>query len=638
MSDFAGLWRPGGDAVARDMLTRMGNALDGRDIARARIVAAGAVGLVHRQHHFTFEDLDEAMPLVGRSGAILVADCRLNERADLAAALDVDPRDHADGALILLGFERWGIDVVERLRGCFALAIWDPAAQRLILARDHAGERTLFWHRGPTGIAFATRMRPILGLPEVPDTLDDAALADILILDNGPATRTPYRAIERVPMAHVVIVDADGARSRRYWTPPVPDTLHLRSDAEYDEAAREVIDRSVADALRARGPVALAMTGGLDTVTVAESAVRQSAPRRLLGMTRVPGGALPRDSANHYHDESGLVEQLADMMPGLDWHRVPEDGGDWGEHDERNFFLHGGLPNRAAHNIAWFYPLYRFMAERGSRVMLGGEMGNMFYSAEGTEFLPGMAMRGQWRTVAREIRALARVEGDGWLRTFLRHIVRPVEPLHWRRRRHGETGAPWSWHSALHPDAPASQRLAETLDTGRYRLRSGAGHRDPMVPRDLMMGDEVARDGSSTMRAMNGVDARKPLLDRRVVEFFGALPPNQFLRDGTTRRIARRLIVGRVPDAIALGTRRGRQNGDWFRLLTARRAQLIADVERLQAQGVAGRLVDLDRIHALLQDWPRDADAAELRRTEYLQLLTRGVSMARFLAWHARAN
>ncbi len=229
MSDFAGLWRPGGDAVARDMLTRMGNALDGRDIAQARIVAAGAVGLVHRQHHFIFEDLDEAMPLIGRSGAILVADCRLNDRADLAAALGVDPRDHADGALILLGFERWGIDVVERLR---AVSRWRSGSRRAApdpRPRSCRGTHVVLASR-PTGSPSPHEMRPILGLPEVPDALDEAALADILILDNGPATRTPYRAIERVPMAHVVIVDADGARSRRYWTPPVPDTLHLRSD------------------------------------------------------------------------------------------------------------------------------------------------------------------------------------------------------------------------------------------------------------------------------------------------------------------------------------------------------------------------------------------------------------------------
>jgi asparagine synthase (glutamine-hydrolysing) len=481
-------------------------------------------------------------------------------------------------------------------------------------------------------------MRPLLGLPEIPDTLDDAALADTLILDNGPAERTLYRAIKRVPMAHILIIERGGERARRYWTQPTPGTLRLANDSAYEEAAREVIDRSVADALRSHGPPSLSLTGGLDTVTVAESAIRQSAPRRLLAMTRVPSGPIPGTCERRYYDESGLVKELVAMMPGLDWHPVPDDGGDWGEHDERNFLLHGGIPSRAAHNIAWFYPLYRFMATRGSRVILGGEMGNAFYSAAGTEHLPRMLMQGRWATVAREVRRLARTEGASWTRTALRHVARPLAPLRWHQRRDRAFSTPWIRHSALHPDVAVRLNLADTLDRSRYRMRVGASHGDPMALRDWMLGDEVARDGFGTMRAMNGVDQRAPLIDRRVVEFFGALPADQFLRNGITRSIARRTLAGRVPDAIANGARRGVQNGDWFHLLTSRRAALIEEVEQLQAQGIAGRIIDLDRILDLLHDWPRDAEAAERRRSEYLQLLTRGISMARFLAWHARAN
>jgi asparagine synthase (glutamine-hydrolysing) len=153
-----------------------------------------------------------------------------------------------------------------------------------------------------------------------------------------------------------------------------------------------------------------------------------------------------------------------------------------------------------------------------------------------------------------------------------------------------------------------------------------------------MWSDEVARDFNAPYRAVTGIDRRHPLADRRVMEFFGAVPLDQCLKNGQTRSLARRLLSGRIPAAIVDSPAHGIQNGDWHATLTPRRAALQAEIEALRARPAIRRVVDLDRLLAILTDWPADLETAETRRTESFQVLTRGMELARFLAWHDGDN
>ncbi len=641
MSDFAGLWRLDGRPVDGADLNRLAQGLDGRDAVAARVWRSGPVGMVHRQHRFTLEDWAERLPLVGPSGAVLVADVRLNDRIGLLRALDLseDARDRPDGALILQALERWDAEsAVARLQGDFAFALWEPQARRLILARDPTGFRPLFIHRSERLVAFSTRLRALLALPEVPRDLDDRVVADELILNPSHPARTLYQAVDRIPMGHLAVVTAEETRVRAYWSLPRPGSLRHAGDAEVEEQAREVLDRAVADALRSRKAVTVALTGGLDSSAIAASAAARLAPAPLLAVTRAPGGPIPAADAGRYHDETPRAAALAALHPNLDWHAVGDDGGDWGENDRRRWFLESGTASRAALNIAWFFPVYRFMAARGSNVALGGEMGNAFFSDSGLGLLPELFLGLRWRALAGHLRALARVDGKAAAIQFKTHVLRPLEPVALRLWRLGRPALPWAGHSPLHPGFAAELGLDRGLDRARYRMRLGAGHRSVMAMRRWLWHDEVARDAYGVIRALNGVDWRLPLADRRVVEFFGALPLDQFLRNGITRSLARRVLAGRAPPETVANRATGWQNGDWFAIMSARRSAMLAELERLRASPPARRVVDLDRLQSLLDHWPADAAAAEIRRPEYYQMLSRGMEMAGFLAWHDGGN
>lgn len=124
-----------------------------------------------------------------------------------------------------------------------------------------------------------------------------------------------------------------------------------------------------------------------------------------------------------------------------------------------------------------------------------------------------------------------------------------------------------------------------------------------------------------------------------MIEFFGSLPLDQFLRDGVSRSLPRRLLAARgAPPEIHANRAVGVQQGDWFARLNAQRDALHAQLSQARTSPLANRVVDLQRLQALLDHWPQDAAAAEARRFEYLQLLASGLQMAGFLAWHERGG
>lgn len=639
MSDFAGLWRLDGRPVDDHDVSRLARGLDARGIGPARVWREGSFALVHRQHVFTPEDERERLPLAGPSGGVLVADVRLDFRSELAAALGFAGEEAArpDGALVLAALERWGEAGVSRLYGDFALAFWQPGERRLVLARDPLRDRSLFVHRGAALIAFATRMRPLLALPDIPRDIDENAVADRLILNTDDPEQTLYPAIRRVPQGHVFTVTAEHTAKRRWWTMPEPGGLRFPGHEATVAAAEAVIDRALASGVRAVGPVGTCLTGGMDSATVTLFARRHLPPERLIALTRVPGGPTAPDDASHYHDESPRAGAFAAGQAGLNWHAVGDDGLDWGEADRRRWFLETGVVADNRINSAWFLPLARFMAARGGRVILTGGGGNFFYSYDGGLVELALLRQGRIGALLRLLAGRARNYRPGLVALVKSRMLAPCEPRRLRAWRKG-WDAPWSHLAALNPTFAAETKLLERLDPSRYRSRSGPPRPSAHATRLWFHGDETIGDWSVAYRALTGIEWRAPLAGREVIEFFAALPQEAFVRDGRGRAIARSILAGHRPEEIVRDRRSGRQLGDWFAILTAERPRMLAALERLEASRSAGRVVDLARLERLLNDWPADAAAAEARRAEYHFVLTRGLETAEFLAWHDRSN
>src|SRR2546425_624531 len=229
----------------------------------------GPVALGHGMLHTTPESLREQQPLVGTRGdLVLAADARIDNRGELCSLLPA-PSDATDAELILAAYERWGEHCPEHLLGDFAFAIWDGRTERLFCARDHFGVKPLYYHHRPGRLfAFASEIKGLLALADIPRRLNETRVAAYLVPLFEDKEVTFYEEILRLPPAHRLTVNRDGARTERYWALDPGHELRLGSDEAYAEAFRELFTDAVRCRLRSAFPVGAMLSGGLDSSSI----------------------------------------------------------------------------------------------------------------------------------------------------------------------------------------------------------------------------------------------------------------------------------------------------------------------------------------------------------------------------------
>ena len=193
-------------------------------------------------------------------------------RRDLVAAGHVF-RTHTDTEVLVHLYEDFGADMLSRLRGMFAFAILDRKNGRGFLARDHFGQKPLYYYRGDGRFAFASELKSLLTLPFVPRDTDPEALLDFATWVSLPPPRTHFRSIHKLPAGSHLTVDLTSGATigepQRYWR----FDLESAPDIHDLGAAVDLIDAALAESVRvhfrADVPVGVLLSSGLDSRTVA---------------------------------------------------------------------------------------------------------------------------------------------------------------------------------------------------------------------------------------------------------------------------------------------------------------------------------------------------------------------------------
>jgi len=220
-------------------------------------------------------------PMANEDGTVLVTfNGEIYNFAELRAQLETAGhrfRSRTDTEVLVHLYEERGEDFVVALRGMFALALWDERRRRLLLARDHFGQKPLFWARLGKAILFASEIKALLACPALSREADPDAIDTFLTLQFIPAPLTGYRSIRRLSAATVLAFEGDGeVRLHRYWNP---------SDGEprlitLGEAAEEVdsqLRRVMREQLVSDVPVGVLLSGGIDSSLVLAAASDEGA-------------------------------------------------------------------------------------------------------------------------------------------------------------------------------------------------------------------------------------------------------------------------------------------------------------------------------------------------------------------------
>jgi asparagine synthase (glutamine-hydrolysing) len=186
-------------------------------------------------------------------------------------------RTHTDTETIIHLYEEYGAEALTRLRGMFALAIWDARRGRLLLARDRFGKKPLYYSIRPEGIYFASELS-CLRQTEIPLDPDPEALRLYFQFNYIPDPYSAYRAVRRLPAGSWLAYDRDGTVTQgRYWTPPIP-AINSGPHSQADTAAtiRRTFDESVRIRMIADVPLGAFLSGGIDSSSVVASMALQS--------------------------------------------------------------------------------------------------------------------------------------------------------------------------------------------------------------------------------------------------------------------------------------------------------------------------------------------------------------------------
>jgi asparagine synthase (glutamine-hydrolysing) len=256
--------------VALDELQRMVRTLVHRGPDEEGSVALTGVGLAMRR--LAIVDLAGGQqPFTNETGEIqLVANGEIYNFPDLKqelSALGHQFRSRSDIEVLVHGYEQWGVDLLPRLRGMFALALWDGRTRTLVAARDRAGEKPLYWSQTPQGLRLASEVKALLVRPEVSRELDPEALDQFLTYEYIVAPRTILKHVRKLPAASYLTWRDGRVEVKRYWdAASVP--LRTWSDGDAVEALRESLQQAVVRQMMADVPLGAFLSGGIDSSTL----------------------------------------------------------------------------------------------------------------------------------------------------------------------------------------------------------------------------------------------------------------------------------------------------------------------------------------------------------------------------------
>ncbi len=298
----------------------------------------GRVGLAHAR--LSIIDLSPAghQPMASADGTVWITyNGEIYNFAEIRQDLEAAGyrfRSRTDTEVIANGWHAWGPRIFSRLRGMFALAIWDRRSQRLVLARDRVGKKPLYYAPTAEAFLFGSEIKALLTWPGMPRSPDLLAIDRYLTLGYVPSPQTAFAGVRKLPAAHYLVGKAraegfDEPELVRYWRLPEPRAARQRRSTA--ELRRELVAR-IEEAVRLRMvsdvPLGAFLSGGVNSSAVVAM------------MARVGGGTVKTFSigfsakeydetryarmvAERYstdHEELVVEPDAVSVLPRLVWH------------------------------------------------------------------------------------------------------------------------------------------------------------------------------------------------------------------------------------------------------------------------------------------------------------------------------
>ncbi|HUP10378.1 MAG TPA: asparagine synthase (glutamine-hydrolyzing) [Caldimonas sp.] len=462
-------------------------------------------------------------------------------------------RTRSDTEVLVHLYEEHGDDFVDRLNGQFAFALWDSKRHRLLLARDRTGIRPLFYTWRAGRLAFASEVKALFALPEVPRRLSPAGLAATFSYWATLPGDSVFEGISQLPPAHRMTVEGDRVRMRRYWEWPHGGDAGSdpRDDLRRASELRELLIDSARLQLRADVPVGAYLSGGLDSSIVTAVVARHTdTPLRTFSLTFEDAEF---DESVH-QDE--VVRHLGTVHSSIRATRAQIAAG------FARAVWHAEAPLVRTAPVPMML-LADSVRAAGYKVVLTGEGADELFG--GYDLFREAKVR---RFIARDPQSAWRLRGLDRLYPYLgrsplgggalgrRFFTTGLDEVHepWfahatrlatTRRTLGFFDA--SWREPMLAWDP-HEELAATLPAGFDRW--SPLDRDQYVEATTLMSGYLLSSQGDRMAMAASVEARYPFLDHRVIEFAARLPARLKIRGLAEKVLLKDAMRAELPASV----------------------------------------------------------------------------------------
>ena len=462
----------------------------------------------------------------------------------------------SDTEVIVHLYEQHGDNFVDALNGQFAIALYDIRKRRLVLARDRTGIRPLFHTTVGGRLIFASEVKALFTLPEVPRRLDVAALAEVFSYWAPLEPHSVFEGVSSLPPGHLLVADAAGVSVRRYWDWQFPEVPEPRNEDDCAAELRELLIDAVRLQLRADVPVGAYLSGGLDS-SIITSLIRNH--------TDTPLRSFSLTFEDAEFDESAQQQELVDHL-GTQHSSLRVSKADIARAFPRTVWQVESAIVRTAPTPLML--LSRHVRESGYKVVLTGEGADEVFG--GYDLFKEAKIR----------RFLAREPGSAWRPRILEKLYpylrnSPASGRAFTHRFFSEgaehIAEPWFAHI---PRMTTTRRVLQFL---RPEIQERLAATDPCralqatlpqsierwlpMGRDqyveahtLMSGYLLSAQGDRVAMA-HSIEGRVPFLDHRLIEFANRLPAHFKLKGLTEKAILKRAVRGELPDSIRTRTK-----------------------------------------------------------------------------------
>ncbi len=466
-------------------------------------------------------------------------------------------RTNSDTETIVHAYEEYGVDCVARLHGMFGFAIWDGPRRCLLLARDRAGKKPLYYTRVNGDFLFASEIKSLLFDPRVQRRVDPQALADFLNVRYVPGPATLFANIYKVQPGHWLLCEGDTIREECYWDFTF-DKTEQRPVEEYIHGIRQHIRRAVEERMMADVPLGATLSGGMDSsiiVGIMSELTKQPVKTFAVGFDVPEYSELPyaRLVAEHFGTEHyELVVKCSDLSqywPLLTWHR-----------DE---------PVSEPSDLGMY--LVSKLARQHVKVVLTGEGGDELFAGYPKYVVDWMAR--YYHLVPAFVRdqginaLLDRLPYGMRKLKFAAHTLSQPAPQRWM-----------NWFGVFNgqlKDKLLSTSTKSSIDGDSSRIFRRWLEKNPQrddlssmlyLDTKIWLPDNLLMKGDKMTMAAS-LEARVPLLDYKLIEYAASIPSHLKIRPFKAKYLLKRAFADLLPEAILTRKKMGFNvpTGIWFR-------------------------------------------------------------------------